>query len=921
MAFRKRNLIYWALLATIWIALGALFFTQIILPKRELIAFTYENRNIEILRPLFFGLILFIPSLWIAYRFTLSDLPRFQRWINLGLRALILVALSGALSQWVVTTFESRVSTIFLIDTSASIPDSVLNDATKFINEAIAKKGERNEVRVIAFAKRPYEIKLNSDTPLVSIPRPTKIATSNTLTDKNAKDNKNGYGTNPASALQMAYGLFPQDHLKRIVIISDGNETHGDFLAESYKADAFGIRIFNKEIEFKAPKEVLIREMNFPEIINVKEPFPIVLRVFSNHKIKANFQLWQNDFKDAFISKELEPGMNEIELKSEVFEPGFKKFKLNMKVEGADHFKDNNTFVYSTNVEGKPRVLYIEGYSRARHYLERALKTERFDLETRGKFGIPNSLAELENFDCVIISDLAAMYFSQGQMQVMDRYVRELGGGLIMVGGENSFGPGGYYGSYIERTLPVYFKPKKRRKTPTLALMLVIDKSGSMSGERIELVKEAAKSTIEILQSQDRVGVLAFDDGTMPLVRMQSARNKVRIISNISRLSASGGTNIAGALAEAYEELLLTSARIKHIILLSDGASDTANIFSELIPALRIEGITVSTVAVGGGTDTTLLRRMAQGGKGRYYYARDPYSIPRIFMKETSTVSRSSMVEEPFRPKIKKRAQFLNGIAWDSAPYLLGYVSTALKPHAALIMATEYGEPLVARWRRGLGKVVVFTSDLKNRWAVEWLRWSGYQKFWSQLLRDTMRSNKSTQLAMTTTTIQDKAKIVVDAIGKDDKFINGLISTIAVTAPDGKKSELNLNQTASGRYEALLPMTQFGSYGLKATHELDGDTLAVSLASISNPYPREFQFIEANRELLRRAAQVGGGETDPSIEKLFDPLGEEVKYRKELWPFFLLVALLLLVLDLLFRRVRLGGGTDVSWTDVISGKS
>ncbi len=914
MALRKRDLIFWVLLISVWVGLGIAFATQILIPDRDLIAFTYQERNVEILRPLFFGMILFFPFLWIIYRFTLSDLPKFQKWINLALRSLALLALVGALSQWVVTTFESRVSTIFLVDTSASIPDSVLDASTTYINEAISKKGERDEVKVVAFAKRAYEIKLNENGQVPSIPRPE--------ISKKEGEEKSHLGSNAAAALQMAYGLFPQDHLKRVVVISDGNETHGDFLAESYKAEAFGIRIYNKEIEFKAPKEVLIREMSFPEKINVKEPFPIVVRVFASYKTTAKFQLWQNEFKDAFVTKELEPGMNEIELTSEVFEPGFKKFKLDMKVDGEDHFKDNNTYVYSTKVEGKPRVLYIEGFSRAQHYLQRALKTERFELETRGKFGIPNSLAELQNFDCVIISDLAAMYFSQGQMQVMDRYVREMGGGLIMVGGENSFGPGGYHGSYIERTLPVFFKPKKRKKTPTLGLVLAIDKSGSMSSDnRIGLVKEAAKSTVDILQNEDRVAVVAFDSSIQNVVRMQSARNKVRIKSNISKLAASGGTNIPVALAEAYEQLLLTNARLKHIILLSDGASESGNIFSELIPAIRIEGITVSTVAVGSGTDTTLLRRIAQGGKGRYYYARDPYSLPRIFMKETSTVSRSSMVEEPFRPKIRKRAQFLNGISWGSAPYLLGYVSTSAKPGATVIMESEYGEPILARWRRGLGKVVAFTSDLKNRWAVEWLRWSGYQKFWSQLIRDTMRSNKSDQLAMTTTIDQDKAKIVVDAIGDNDKFINGLDSMIAITAPDGTKSSLKLEQSASGRYEAKLPMTQYGSYGLKATHELNGDTLAVSLASVSNPYPREFQFVEPNRELLRRAAQVGGGETNPVIEKLFDPLGEEVKFRKELWPYFLMAALALLFLDLLLRRVRLGGGTDISWTDVISGKS
>lgn len=901
---------FWGALAAGWLALGFVFFNFIVWPKRDVIAFTFNERNVEILEPYFFGILLIAPVLWLVNRYTLSDLPRYQRWINITLRLLVITALTGALTQWVVTTFESRVSTIFLVDTSASVPDNVLVEATTFINETIAKKGERNEVKVIAFAKRPYEVALGDEGKLASIPRPSSIEGKDVKKDDEL-------GSDASSALRMAYGLFPQDHLKRIVVVSDGNETTGDFLAESYKAEAFGIRIFNKEIPFETPKEVLVRGLDFPENINVGEPFNAVARVFSNHKVTAKFQLWQNDFKDGYVERELEPGINEIEFKSEVFEPGFRKFRLDMKVDGEDHFKENNAFVYSTNVEGKPRVLYVEGYQRARHYLERALKTENFELETRGPYGVPSTLEELENFDCVILSDLAALYLSQGQMQLLDRYVRELGGGLIMVGGENSFGPGGYYGTYIERTIPVDFEPKKKRQTPTLALMLIIDKSGSMNGDRIELAKEAAKATVNILQDNDRVGVNAFDDGNQPLVRMQNAGNRVRIASDISRLRASGGTNIAGALAYGYEELALTTAKLKHIILLTDGHSDAGNIFSELLPAIRIEGITVSTVAVGGSSDSTLLRRIAEGGGGRYYYTNDPYNVPRIFMKETSTVSRSSMVEEPFQPKVVRRAQVLEGIPWGSAPYLLGYVSTKAKPSAEVLMVSDYGEPILARWRRGLGKAVAFTSDLKNRWAVEWVRWAGYQKFWSQLIRDTMRANSSDRLAMSTSIEQESAKIVVDAVGDDDKFINGLKSEVTVTSPDGKTSQISLQQTASGRYEAELPLTQYGSYGLKATHDKDGDTIAVSLASVSNPYPREYQFVDPNLELLRRAAQVSGGETNPTIEKLFDPMGEEVKYRRELWPFFLLAALLLLVMDIALRRIRLSGQTEISWDRVV----
>jgi uncharacterized membrane protein len=662
---------------------------------------------------------------------------------------------------------------------------------------------------------------------------------------------------------------------------------------------------------------VLVRGLDFPNEIKVGEPFNFVARVFTTHEVEVDLQVWQNDFKDGNKSLKLEKGMNEIPFETAVYEPGFKVFKLEMKVNGADHFQANNSFVHSMNVSGKPRILYVEGEMRSRYYLERALKQENFDIETRGPRGIPTSIEELAGFDLVLISDVAAMFMSESQMRLLDQYTREIGGGLIMVGGENSFGPGGYYDTYIERVLPIDFDSEKRRNTPSLALMLVIDKSGSMKGERIELAKDAAKATVEILQKDDKVGVAAFDDGVQPLVRMQSASNRVRILSDISRLRASGGTNIASALAYAFEELAITQARLKHIILLTDGNSESGNIFSEVIPALRIENITVSTVAVGAESDTTLLRRIAEGGNGRYYYTNDPYNVPRIFTKETSTVSRSSMVEEPFRPKVTKRAQVLKGIPWESAPYLLGYVSTKAKPEAEVLMVSDYDEPILARWRNGLGKVVVFTSDLKNRWAVEWVRWPGYSKFWAQLIRDTMRADDTDTLAMTTTVEQDAARIVVDAIGDDDRFINDLTSTVAITGPDGKTENVQLQQTAAGRYEATVPLDAYGSYALKANHDKGGDTLAVSLGTISYPYPREVMFTDANTALLRRAADVGNGKTNPEATELYDPMGEEVKYRRELWPYFVLLALALLVLDLGLRRIRLSGETDISWDKVV----
>lgn len=891
--------LFWVLLVGAWLAMGYAFFNRIVEPGVDLIAFEFQGRSVEILAPLFFGVLLILPVLPLVNRFTLSDLPRAQRVINIVMRGLIIAALTGALIQVVLTSFESRVSTIFLVDTSASVPDSSIKEALEYINQARDARGERDEVQVLGFARHPYSIALPAEGALTEIARPA------------AEDD--GLDTNPAAALRMAYGLFPQDHIKRIVIISDGNETRGDFLSEAHRANEFGIRLYNKETEIEMRPEVMVRALDVPEKIELGTPFKITAQIFSNHPDSATLQLWQNDFRAGTQKVDLETGVNEVVFETVVSEPGFMEFKLEMKVDGEDHFEANNQYVYSTNISGKPRVLYVEGEIRSRLYLERAMRDQQFELETRGPMGLPKTLKEFESFDLVLISDLAATYMSTEQMKLLDQYVKELGGGLVMVGGDSSFGPGGYYGSYLEEILPVEFEPKKKRETPSLALMLVIDKSGSMAGDRIELAKEASKAAVKILGKNDKVGVIAFDDTVEHLVRMQKATNRVRILSDISRLQPSGGTNIASGIEAAFETLLLTPARKKHVILLTDGHSDSSNIFSELLPSMRISDMTVSTVAVGGESASTLLKRIAEGGGGRYYFTSNPYNIPRIFMKETSTVSRSSMVEEPFRPRVVKQTQMLKGIDFSRAPYLLGYVSTQAKRGAETLMVSDYNEPILVRWRRGLGKVVVFTSDLKNRWAVQWVRWPGYSKFWAQLIRDTMRTDDRMNLAMRTEIDQGRAHLVVDAVGQDDRFINGLQSSVTLRTPSGKNKTVTLEQTAAGRYETRVELDEYGSYGLKARHDIDGDTLAVSLGSISYPYAREYLFLEPNRQMLQQAAAIAGGATNPTVETLFDPMGEEVKYRRELWPYFLIVALGLLLLDLALRRIRLWGSTELKW--------
>lgn len=909
-----KTLLFWAALLAGWVGLLWAFQTYVLGPTapgadgaRQSLAFQWQGRDVEVLEPLMLGLVLLVPTLWIVRRYTLSDLPLGQQVASTLIRTLLLIALALGLSRVVFTAFESHITTVFLVDVSASMPDEALVQAERHIQEVYQKKGEGNEVQIITFAESARVVPIPPGAEKIpALLRPA--------------EEQERLGTNVQEAMRLAYGLFPQDHIKRVVVISDGNQTDGDLLGETYNARDYDIKVFARTFDYKPRPEALIKGFQFPEDPKVGAPFTLTAEVYSTVPAKARFTMWQNDFNEGSQERDLQPGLNAIEFKTEVYEPGLRRYKLEMKLEGGeavDTFAPNNVFQENLDVKGKPRVLYVEGDQARGRYLVQALVKENIDVEQRGPLGLPSELRDYENFDAVVLSDVPAYQLNQTKMKVLDDYVRVKGGGFLMAGGENSFGPGGYQDTPMEQMLPVTFDGEKGKDTPSLALELVIDKSGSMQGQKLELAKEAAKAAVEVLQRSDKVGVIAFDDAPDEVVPLQSAANRLRIVGNIARIKPSGGTNIAPALQTAFLNLDQTSATLKHIILLTDGQAPQANIFTEILPAMEVGKITVSTVAVGREADQGLLQRIAKSGGGRYYFTTDPAAIPRIFTKETNTVTRSQLVEEPFRPKLTKSIQAMRGIDFSTGPVLLGYVSTRAKPGAEVILTSTQGEPILAKWRRGLGKSAVFTSDLKNRWSLYWVQWDKFPKFWSQALRDLMRTNTEKTLPMQLSIDQGTGKIVVDAIDDQDRFMNRLSSSVSIKPPEGEKEAFDLQQIAPGRYESRFPLKSYGSYVVEVAHfNEDGDQIATSRGTVTWPYPDEYLTLAPNEKLIAKTVEIGQGSLNPTAERLFDPEGEKVKYKSDVWPYFLFAALGLFVLDLLLRRLRVYGKTAIPWEQV-----
>jgi Mg-chelatase subunit ChlD len=857
----------------------------------------YRGRDVELLRPGWLYLLCLTPYFWLVAARSLTDLSVAQQALGALLRSLVLAGLAVALARPTAVTEDSKVATVFLIDVSPSVSDAQLAAAQRFVGDAARAKRDQDHMAVVSFAERPRLLPLGEDgeVPL-------------------ARRHEGEVATDLQAALQLSYGLFPPGYLPRVVLLSDGNQTSGDLLAEAYKASDFGVHLSFHVVPAEAHKEIRVVALHLPEDIKVGAPFELLGELWSTHEEEVTLALRQDDFPNGLEphkTVKLHEGKNLVPFRSEAKAAGFTTYTLRLKAAREDTSQDNNETVATAPVQGKPRILYVEGaYDRqpeAAGYLRAALARENIDVEVRGTRGVPSSEKELERYDLVLVSDVASTFLGLAEMQALEAYVRDLGGGFVMAGGEDSFGSGGYQGTRIEKILPVRFEGERQIEQPRVALALVIDRSGSMSGEKLEMAKESARATAEALLPTDMISVVAFDNSPITVVRLQKASNRLRISTDIARLQPGGGTNILPALQEAYNILSSANAKVKHVILLSDGQAAYEGI-GEVCDEMRSSRITVSAVGVGDA-DRTLLQLIAERGDGRLYLTDNASDLPKIFTKETSEMQKSSLVEENVTVHVVKRVEMIEGVPIDSAPPLHGYVSTKPKPMSEVVLASDLGEPLLARWRVGLGQVVAWTSDVKNRWASEWLSWPGYTRFWAQIVRTTMRRSEHERYDLGATVEAGRAHVVVDAEDKNDHFVNDLETTLEVVDPRTSKTikTLPMALTAAGRYEAEFPVDRYGTYVLKAQHRRDGNVVAESLGAVALAYPDEYLRSTPNAELLGQAALVTRGLAQLEATKSFSSFGESLKYPRDLWPQVLLAVAVLFLLDVYLRRVRLFG--------------
>lgn len=886
------------------------------------LSFRRGDVTYELLSPKMLGLALIAPYFLYVIGRSLTDLPWPQRIVSAVVRSLVVALLALGLGRFAKTSTESRVCTVYLVDVSESIPDEALSDAKLEIERALKEKPKDALVRVVTFARRPRTVDVADDATTIG-----ELLRHDVLPGVDDKKRSGlGSASDIQSALKLAYGLYPSGYVRRAVLISDGVETDGDGVAESRRAKEFGVKIYTRAPKRPVPAEVALRDLRVPDRVRVGEPFSLHAQVFSSRMQKAKLVLKQGEAingLDGVREVELKPGENDVVFKSVVRVAGEVTYSVDLQDAAADRFKENNHYAVTVAVPGRPTVLYVEGNTSRATYLSNALTAQEFDVDVRGPKEMPQSIRELERYDMVVLSDAPADAVSLTQQDALEQYVRDLGGGFLFAGGEAGYGLGGWSHTTVERMLPVRMDAEKRRDEPQVAMVLVIDRSGSMSGLPLDMAKAAARATADTLSGEDMLEVIAFDSQPMRVVRLTAAKHRARIQSDIGRIEPGGGTEIFSALDAAYQTLTATRAKRKHVILLTDGQAPNQGI-RDLVGSMAAEGITVSSVGLGAGVDEALLRGIAEGGTGRFYKVLDPQQLPRVFTRETEMVSRNAAVEEYFQPHVVTPADFLRSVDIASAPFLHGYVATRMKPSPAQeILSSDVGEPVLARWRVGLGWSLAWTSDVKNLWAVEWLRWPGYGQFWGQLVREHMRSRRRQEFSMHAEFDQATGTVraYIDAIDGRDQFQDGLDTKLTVRGPEpqGASRTVPMKQTAPGRYEAEFTLDRFGSYLLHGSLEKPAEgpkgksvQVAESFGHVQNPYPREYLAFEPDKAVLTRIAEGTDATFEPEFRDVFDPKGEHVTYHKDLWSRFVLAALVLYILDVFLRRVRLFEGKKLA---------
>jgi uncharacterized membrane protein/Mg-chelatase subunit ChlD len=899
-----------------------------------------------------------LPAMWWSSFRSLSGLGPWRRILALVLRTLVLLLIVAALAEMQYQRTSDRITVIYLLDQSLSIPEGRRTAMIRYTNASIRehrKKEKNDRAGVIVFGR-------NAEVEVPPVDFDVQLTTRiESLLDPEY--------TNLSTAMQRAMAMFPHDAAKRIVLVTDGNQNIGDALEEARAVAHAGVSIDVMPVPLEQQSEVAVEKVAIPADVRQGQPFE--LRVVLDNSTRGRTEdatpvagkmtivRKAGDREETLAESpvEVKPGKQVLTVREEINQPDFYTYEARFVPDdpASDTRAQNNVATAFTHVRGKGQVLVIENWESPGEfdYFVERLRNEGLEIVVQPSNRLFTSLPELQRYDSIILADVprssgddsaSVSSFTDEQIKMLVRNTEELGCGLIMMGGPNSFGAGGWTGTDLEKAMPVDFQIKSAKVIPVGALVLNMHASEIPKANYWQ--KVICQEAVKALGPRDYCGLVYFG-GTDQWLWAQNKGGMVRVGENqqmmlraIDRMQIGDMPDFDPGMKKAAAGFArCPDAAVKHMIMASDG--DPGAPLPSTINALKQGGVTVTTVAVGshGPAGSVTLQNIARQLGGKYFVVNNANALPKIFQREARRIARPLVYEPqpPVSPGVTSQHEIVQGLS-NSFPAVSGFVLTTVKENSLVdviltspVPTESQNATILAAWTYGLGKAVAFTTDAGKRWTTPWTGWDQYDRFFSQMVRWSMRPTGDTGKFSVATDVQgSKTRVVVSALDQSDEFLNYQSMIGTVLGPDMQSIPITIEQTAPGRYVGEFESTKPGSYMIMVT---PGAGVAPIRTGISVGYSDEYRDRETNTTLLQSIASLPANKGEPG--KLLPPLpalpedsaAAEQKLQPQLaidpfrrdmplavssqdvWPWLVLAASCVFFTDVFVRRVQV----DFRW--------
>lgn len=812
-----------------------------------------------------------------------------------GIRITLFSLIICAMADISVNVSSKNTGTVFLIDVSESFAANK-EEAVQMVQNALAELPKGNRAAVVAFGADARVEQFMTDASMFTGVETMPVVTS----------------TNIEKAVRAGMALFDDDEAKRIVLVTDGNQNEGqlDKMSAVLLAENVEVNVLKKDL--KISNEAYISDLSVPEKIQAGDKFRVQVEVESTVKTNAILQLYTGGRLSKQENVVLQEGSNSFIFQDTRKKEGFAEYKA-VIIPDKDTISLNNEYQAFTEAGGAEKVLLIEGVRNEAKEFKKLLYSSNVIYEVVNPGSAPAKLEAMNKYKCIIMENTSADSLPAGFKNSISSYVKDYGGGFITIGGKRSFALGGYKNTPIEDVLPVNMDISQDKKIPEMAMVMVIDKSGSMTmddsgNSKLEMAKDAAASAIDNLRDTDSAGVLSFDDMYGWNVKIQKVKDKEDIKGGIYGIKEGGGTNIYPAVREAFDKIKDLDCQIKHIILLTDGQDGFYNGYPSLIEKLEKNNITLSTVSIGTDADDRFLERLAETSGGRFYNTKAGTELSRIFAQEVYLAQKEYIVNRVFTPIIKTTSSILSEEAQEGLPAMAGYIATSIKPEAQQVLSSDKdNDPVLACWQYGLGRTVAFTSDITNQWTGNYASWSGYPGFWKNIIN--WVTDIAEEEGSTISVSQEGSKGRIVYTTKDYSGKTKIKATC--TGEDGKKEEIELKATSPGVFEGETEAADTGIYSINVTNTEDDVIKDSKNTRLAMQYSQEYRFEDITDCLDSFTSQSSGKFID-NLDGIFDSMPEKVQANKNITVPLLAASVIFLLIDIVYRRLDLKLGAKLA---------